>query len=140
MFHHLVAEQFIGKRPDGLVIDHIDRDKLNNNICNLRYVSQNINMRNTDKYLEHIQETDPKKRAIIRAKEYAENNREIVLKNKKKYYQENKEKFKAHNLEKINYECEICKKIFEIKKKSFNAKKTKMCVACSSKNNLLLIK
>ena len=36
-FHQLVAFAFIGARPVGLIIDHIDRDRANNNkdICNI---------------------------------------------------------------------------------------------------------
>ena len=45
--HCLVAHLFIGERPDELVIDHIDRDKLNNNVDNLRYITQNENCKNT---------------------------------------------------------------------------------------------
>ena len=42
--HTLVAETFIGKRPDGMVIDHIDKNKLNNSIENLRYISNKENI------------------------------------------------------------------------------------------------
>jgi len=45
-FHHLVAQAFLGERPTGLVIDHIDRNRLNNNVTNLRYVSQKENTNN----------------------------------------------------------------------------------------------
>ena len=41
--HKLVAITFIGPRPEGLVIDHIDNNKTNNRIDNLRYVSQREN-------------------------------------------------------------------------------------------------
>lgn len=43
--HKLVAETFIGERPEGYVIDHINRDYLDNRLCNLRYItpSENIN-------------------------------------------------------------------------------------------------
>lgn len=44
--HQLVAECFIGPRPDGYVIDHIDRDKTNNKAENLRYVTASGNQRN----------------------------------------------------------------------------------------------
>lgn len=42
--HSLVAEAFIGERPEGFVIDHIDNNKQNNCLDNLRYItySQNI--------------------------------------------------------------------------------------------------
>ena len=43
--HHIVAEYFIGPRPNGLVIDHIDGNKHNNHADNLRYVSTKINLR-----------------------------------------------------------------------------------------------
>lgn len=63
--HILVAKAFLGERPEGLVIDHIDRNKLNNNINNLRYVTQQENMINTSLYRSDILETDPVKRKKI---------------------------------------------------------------------------
>jgi len=35
--HHLVAEAFIGPRPEGYEIRHLDGDRLNNTLANLRY-------------------------------------------------------------------------------------------------------
>jgi hypothetical protein len=43
MIHHLVAETFIGKRPENLVIDHIDGDCTNNRVSNLRYTDNITN-------------------------------------------------------------------------------------------------
>lgn len=43
--HQVVAEHFIGKRPDGLVIDHIDGNKRNNRVENLRYCTHKDNLR-----------------------------------------------------------------------------------------------
>ena len=58
LFHHLVAKYFIGERPEKMVIDHIDRNSLNNHIDNLRYCSQKENTQNTKKYRDDIIETD----------------------------------------------------------------------------------
>lgn len=65
LFHHLVAEAFLGDRPNNLVIDHIDRNKLNNHISNLRYTTQQENMRNTDKYKNEISCYNSKERHRI---------------------------------------------------------------------------
>ena len=53
--HSLVAMLFIGERPDGFVIDHIDRDKLNNNVSNLRYITNQQNQfnKNSKGYYVH---------------------------------------------------------------------------------------
>ena len=37
--HQLVASHFIGPRPDGYAITHLDGNNLNNQVYNLRYVS-----------------------------------------------------------------------------------------------------
>lgn len=69
--HSLVAEVFIGERPNGYVIDHIDRDKLNNNLTNLRYTTHTINNRNTDRYRHDILSDDRKVRHRIFNNEYS---------------------------------------------------------------------
>lgn len=43
----LVAEAFLGVKPIGFQIDHIDRDKNNNHCKNLRYVLPADNVRNS---------------------------------------------------------------------------------------------
>jgi hypothetical protein len=70
LFHHLIAHFFIGPRPTDLVIDHIDRNKLNNNVSNLRYVTFEENIRNSDRYRADIQETDKRLRRNIFIAEY----------------------------------------------------------------------
>lgn len=44
--HVLVWEAFNGPKPEGMVIDHIDGNRSNNCLSNLRLVSQNDNMKN----------------------------------------------------------------------------------------------
>lgn len=44
--HKLVAEYFLGPRPEGYEIDHIDGNYLNNKADNLRYVLHSENMNN----------------------------------------------------------------------------------------------
>jgi len=61
-FHHLVAKYFIGERLNNLVIDHIDRNKLNNNVNNLRYVTQKENCFNYDRVNTTIPQDDPKRK------------------------------------------------------------------------------
>lgn len=41
--HHVVAEAFIGQRPDGFVVNHRDGNKQNNEAANLEYVSRKEN-------------------------------------------------------------------------------------------------
>lgn len=48
--HRLVAPAFLGIRPRGFVTDHIDRNKLNNKIENLRYIDRSENKRNSNSY------------------------------------------------------------------------------------------
>lgn len=46
--HRVVAECWIGERPDGFQVDHIDRNSLNNDYRNLRYVTKSQQMINRD--------------------------------------------------------------------------------------------
>jgi hypothetical protein len=90
LFHCLVAKVFIGERPDGLVIDHIDRDKLNNNVSNLRYITQQENCCNQRRYNEDIETKDNKERHRIQCRRYRARNREKNKQRHKKYYEDNK--------------------------------------------------
>ena len=47
--HEAVLASFVGNKPEGYEIDHIDRNTLNCSIENLRYVTHPENMANTDK-------------------------------------------------------------------------------------------
>lgn len=46
MIHALVAECWLGPKPEGLEIDHIDRNPHNNDYHNLRYVTHSEQMKN----------------------------------------------------------------------------------------------
>lgn len=47
--HRVIWEAFNGEIPDDMVIDHIDGNRSNNNLSNLRLVSQSVNMDNAQK-------------------------------------------------------------------------------------------
>lgn len=44
--HKIVAECWLGDKPDGYEVDHIDRNPHNNDYRNLRYVTHSSNMKN----------------------------------------------------------------------------------------------
>lgn len=46
MIHRVVAECWLGPCPDGLQVDHIDRNSQNNDYRNLRYVTHSEQMKN----------------------------------------------------------------------------------------------
>lgn len=46
--HKVVAECWLGEKPDGYEIDHIDRNSRNNDYRNLRYVTKSEQMKNRD--------------------------------------------------------------------------------------------
>jgi len=46
--HRVVAECWHGEKPEGLQVDHIDRNSLNNHYSNLRYVTKSEQMLNRD--------------------------------------------------------------------------------------------
>lgn len=48
MIHRVVAECWLGPCPEGMEVDHIDRNSLNNDFRNLRYVEKSVQMKNRD--------------------------------------------------------------------------------------------
>lgn len=143
LFHHLVAKCFIGERPDGLVVDHVDRNSLNNNVINLRYVTQKENCKNTDKYITDIEEDDVIIRHKIVCKKYREEHEDELKENKKKYYEENKEKInEKEKNKKHQIMCSICDEERIVSHSQYNAILRKngiegnICRICQSKINL----
>ena len=82
LFHHLVAQEFIGERPEGLEIDHKDRNPTNNNVNNLRYITHEQNCRNVDRYRTDRPEDKKERRRLARL----EYERKEETKKKKKEY------------------------------------------------------
>ena len=52
--HTLVAKYFLGERPNGLVVNHIDGNKLNNKPSNLEYVTIAENIHHSIKMGLHV--------------------------------------------------------------------------------------
>lgn len=65
LVHRLMAETFLGERPLNLVVDHIDRNKKNNQIKNLRYISFAGNSQNSQQH----KMTEEKKDMAIKMRE-----------------------------------------------------------------------
>lgn len=78
LVHHLVARAFIGDRPKGLIIDHIDRDRTNNHVDNLRYTTYKENSINSSTYRLDIQERDRTERRKILARLYYRNKKQGI--------------------------------------------------------------
>ena len=142
LIHHLVANEFIGERPNNFVIDHIDRNKLNNNVNNLRYITQKENMFNCDRVYTDIPQDLPNRHSVV-CKIYRDNHKEELKKKKKEYYETNKEIL----LEKIKQKetpfikCSKCEKERKVSYTQYNNIKRKgilnnICRKCSSVQNL----
>ncbi len=142
LIHHLVAQAFIGERPEGKVIDHIDRNPLNNNLSNLRYITQKENMRNTKKYKEEIPADTENRRSLV-CKLYRENNGEKIKVKRKEYYENNKDNLlEKQKNNKIEVKCDECNNNRTITKNNYLGNKrlgVNICRCCSSKKNLLMI-
>jgi len=145
LIHQLVAKVFIGERPDGLVVDHIDRDKLNNNVPNLRYITQKENMFNSHRVYTHIPQDTENRRKLV-ALEWAENNKDKIKQKNKIYREKNKEKIKQQQASiRFPITCSYCNEVRDISVcqrnllRRENRLDTNLCATCNTNklNNLL---
>lgn len=60
--HRLVADSFIGYKPEGFQVNHIDGDKTNNNADNLEHISQQDNLRHA--FVTGLRDTNMPAKAI----------------------------------------------------------------------------
>lgn len=103
LIHHLVTEAYLGPRPKDLVVNHIDGNRTNNHPENLEYVTQYENVHNSIDRGTHVC-IDPTgmptyidgrcKDKNKYKREWYLQNKERILKMRKKHYQNNKEKIK----------------------------------------------
>jgi len=135
LFHQLVARYFIGDRPDNLVIDHIDRNKLNNNVSNLRYITQAGNCFNKEGVVNDIPFDTPNRHSLV-CKLWREKNIEKLKEQKKIYYNNNKqvllEKQKNNKVEVV---CSECNEPRTITKNCYNRNKrlgVNTCKKCAN--------
>jgi hypothetical protein len=70
LVHRIVLLAFVGECPEGYECDHVDRNKTNNHIDNLRWVTPKENLMNRSNTRTDIEETDPRLRHNIIMKEY----------------------------------------------------------------------
>ena len=70
--HRLVLTLFKGDCPNGHECDHIDKNRINNHVDNLRWVTRYENLMNRSNTRTDILETDSQKRQSIIKKEYYE--------------------------------------------------------------------
>lgn len=78
--HSLVMKSFVGERPEGMDIDHINRIRNDNCLENLRYITHADNQRNMKTYDNTILETNRKKRQnILRRKSRLKNKLDEII-------------------------------------------------------------
>ena len=116
LVHILVAKCFIGERPQGLVIDHIDRNKLNNNVENLRYITQQLNCCNHKCYRNDIVADTQKERLKIMVREYD------IKSGKNKQIYRQRGSGTLYQRENGNWRCVLTKNKTKIYDKTFKTK------------------
>ena len=135
--HKLVAEYFIGPRPEGYEIDHIDGNYLNNRADNLRYVTRQQNMNNpvTKKRLKNKTVKEETRQKISNTLKIVMNSPKVQKKIRKKH------NITAEGIQRI-HECirnfYKSEKSIETRKKQSESSKNRCWVNDGNKNKFIL--
>ena len=84
LVHRIIASAFLSPQPN-CVVDHIDRNRLNNAVENLRYLSQKENSYNCLRSDISKEKYGVASQSIGYRKNYYAKNREAILRKKKAY-------------------------------------------------------
>ena len=79
--HKIVAEAFLGPRPEGLVVMHLDNDPANNRLSNLRYGTQSENIQQSVRDGNHH---EARKTHCPKGHEYSPDNTSLLRKTDRK--------------------------------------------------------
>lgn len=96
--HRLMAEAFLGPAPDGCEIDHIDRDRTNNAVDNLRWITHVENIRH-----RAICARTREEYGFQPIDDVAEYHRLKYIKNKKAHAEKCREYYRTHRAERLAY-------------------------------------
>jgi len=95
--HRLVMEAFVGECPEGMSVDHINRDRTDNRRCNLRFASAKEQCMNSSKADKCAQKYGI--RWAEDSKEYERrkylNNRDRILSRTREHYSKHREEINA---------------------------------------------
>lgn len=94
--HNIAAEIVLGPKPEGLVTNHIDGDKLNNTPWNLEYITPAENTKHAYAIGLHDSKLVPEEVKRQKKKDWYQKNRDKVIQKAKERYEKNPEKYKKY--------------------------------------------